>query len=67
VKYLTDLIDHPTTLVPKARAQMVLAGVYRKTKPAEAAKLYEQIKKDFADTPLAEEADRRLAEIGPVS
>jgi len=67
VKYLTDLIDHPTTLVPKARAQLVLADVYRKTKPAEAVKLYEQIKKDFADTPLAEEADRRLAEIGPAS
>lgn len=66
-KILTDLIDHPTTLVPKARAQMALAGVYRKSKPAEAAKIYEQVKKDFPDTPLAEEADRRLTELGPVS
>lgn len=66
-KYLTDLIDHPTALVPKARAQMALADLYRKTKPAEAAKLYEQVKKDFPDSPLAEEADRKLSEIGPAS
>jgi len=66
-KILSDLIDHPTTLVPKARTQMALAGLYRKTKPAEAAKLYEQVKKDYPDTPLAEEADRRLTELGPVS
>jgi len=66
-KYLTGLIDKPTALVPKARAQLALAELYRKSKPAEAAKLYEEIKKEFPDTPLAEEADRRLAEIGPVS
>jgi TolA-binding protein len=46
---------------------MVLAGLYRKSKPAEAAKLYEQVKKDYPDTPLSEEADRRLSEMGPVS
>jgi len=67
VKLLTDLIEHPTVLVPKARAQIVMAGLYRKTKPAEAAKLYEQVKKDYPDTPLAEEAERRLSEMGPVS
>ncbi len=66
-KFLTDLIDHPTALVPKARAQMALAALYQKSKPAEAAKIYEQVKKDFPDTPLAEEADRRLSEMGPVS
>jgi len=66
-KILADLIDHPTVLVPKARAQMVLAGLYRKSKPAEAAKLYEQVKKDYPDTPLSEEADRRLSEMGPAS
>ena len=67
VKYLTDLIDHPTVLVPKARAQMALADLYRKTKPAEAAKLYEQVKRDFPDSPLADEADRKLSEISPAS
>jgi predicted negative regulator of RcsB-dependent stress response len=66
-KLLTGLMDKPTVLVPRARAELALAELYRKSKPAEAAKLYEQIKKDFPDTPLAEEADRRLAEIGPAS
>jgi len=67
VKILTQLIDHPTAVVPKARAQMNLADIYRKSKPAEAAKLYEQVKKDYPDTPLSEEADRRLTEMGPAS
>ncbi len=66
-KYLTDLIDHPTALVPKARAQMDLADLYRKTKPGEAASLYEQVKKEFPDSPLADEADRKLSEISPAS
>jgi len=66
-KYLTDLIDHPTALVPKARAEMALAALYHKTKPAEAARLYQQIKKEFPESPLAEEADRKLSELGPSS
>ena len=67
IKTLQDLIDHPTSLVPKARAELALAAIYRKTKPAEAAKLYEQVKKDYPDSPLADEADQRLAELGPAS
>jgi predicted negative regulator of RcsB-dependent stress response len=66
-KLLNGLMDKPTALVPRARAELALADLYRKSKPAEAAKIYEQIKKEFPDTPLAEEADRRLAEIGPAS
>ncbi|HMD30262.1 MAG TPA: hypothetical protein VKG84_00035, partial [Candidatus Acidoferrales bacterium] len=66
-KILSGLMDHPTSLVPRARAELALAQLYRKTKPAEAAKIYEQIKKEFPDSPLADEADQRLAEIGPVS
>ena len=66
-KYLTDLMDHPTALVPRARSEMALAALYHKTKPAEAAKLYEQIKKEFPDSPLADEADRKLSELGPSS
>lgn len=66
-KILSGLIDKPTSLVPKPRAQLALADLYRKSKPAEAAKLYQQVKKDYPDSPLADEADRRLAEIGPVS
>ena len=66
-KLIIALMDHPTALVPKARAELALADLYRKSKPAEAAKLYEQIKKEYPDSALSEEADRRLAEIGPAS
>ncbi len=66
-KLLTGLMDKPTVLVPRARAELALAELYRKSKPAEAAKLYEQIKKEFPDSPLSDEADRQLAEIGPAS
>jgi predicted negative regulator of RcsB-dependent stress response len=64
---LQSLVDQPTTLVPRPRAELALADLYRRTKPAEAAKLYEQIKKEFPDSPLSDEADRRLAELAPVS
>jgi len=64
---LQGLVDHPTTLVPRARAELALAELYRRTKPAEAAKLYEQIKKEFPDSPLSDEADKRLAELAPAS
>jgi len=66
-KLLTGLMDKPTALVPRARAEFALAELYRKSKPAEAAKLYQQIKKEFPDSPLSDEADRQLAEIGPAS
>ena len=64
---LQGLVDHPTTLVPRARAELALAELYRRTKPAEAAKLYEQIKKEFPESPLSDEADKRLAELAPAS
>jgi len=64
---LQGLMDHPATLVPRARAELALAELYRRTKPAEAAKLYEQIKKEFPESPLSDEADKRLAELAPSS
>lgn len=66
-QFLQSLVDHPTTLVPRARAELALADLYRRTKPAEAAKLYEQIKKDFPESPLSDEAEKRLAELAPAS
>jgi predicted negative regulator of RcsB-dependent stress response len=64
---LKGLAEKPTALVPRARAEMVLAELYRKTKPGEAKKIYQQIKKEYPDTPLADEAEKRLAEISPAS
>ena len=66
-RLLELLIDKPTDLVPKPLAQMLLADQYRKSSPAEAAKLYLQVKKDHPDTVLAEEADKRLTDLDPQS
>jgi len=54
------LMQNPTTLVPKPVVILALAGQYSKTHPAEAVKLYEQVKKDYADSPAAQEAEKHL-------
>ena len=41
-----DLIDHPTTTVPKSRAQLALAEVYAGKSPTAAAAIYDQMIKD---------------------
>ena len=48
-------------------APLSLAGVLRTTKPQEAASVYEQIKKEFPDTAIAEAADRGLDVLSPKS
>lgn len=66
-RLLKILIDKPTDVVPKPLAQMTLADLLRKTSPSEAAKLYRQIKADHPETILGDEADKRLADLGPQS
>jgi TolA-binding protein len=39
---------------------LALAEHYGAKNPSEAAKLYNQIKKDYPDTPIAEQADQAL-------
>jgi TolA-binding protein len=39
---------------------LTLADFYRKTDPAQASKLYNQVKQDFPDTPAAQKADEGL-------
>ena len=55
-----QLADKPTTFVPKPLVLLTLADYYRKTDPAQASKLYNQVKQDFPDTPAAEKADEGL-------
>jgi predicted negative regulator of RcsB-dependent stress response len=52
--------DHPTSAVSKAEAQFALAELLAKTKPAEAAALYEQIQKDNAGTEAADYVSQKL-------
>jgi hypothetical protein len=55
-----QLIDKPTVFVPKVVAMLAMADHYAPSDPAQATKLYKQIKTDFPDTQAAQEADQRL-------
>lgn len=61
VNLYLQLIAKPTTLVPKAVVMLALADHYSLKNPSEAAKLYGQIKADYPDTPMAQQADQALA------
>jgi predicted negative regulator of RcsB-dependent stress response len=61
VKLYRALIAKPSVLVPKPVAMMALAQHYSQKNPSEAAKLYEQIKSEYPDSPIAEQADQALA------
>jgi tetratricopeptide (TPR) repeat protein len=65
VKLYRQLADKPTTLVPKAVVLLALADHLIKSNPQEAIKLYNQIKRDFPDSGVADEADKRLETLGP--
>ncbi len=65
IKLYRQLADKPALLVPKAVVLLALGDQLRKSNPKEAAKLYNQIKKDFPDSTVAEEADKRLELLAP--
>jgi tetratricopeptide (TPR) repeat protein len=67
IKTFRDLADHSTVLVPRPVALLELAEALRQTNPKEAASVYEQLKKDFPNTPVSEEADRGLETLAPKS
>jgi predicted negative regulator of RcsB-dependent stress response len=58
VQVYQQLADKPTVFVPKPLVLLTLAGHYSKTDPAQASKLYNEVKKDFPDA--AERADEGL-------
>jgi predicted negative regulator of RcsB-dependent stress response len=53
-----QLADKPTLFVPKPLVLLTLADHYRKSDPAEAEKLYNQVKQEFPDA--ADQADQGL-------
>jgi len=67
VKVYRQLIARPSTFVPKSIAMLQLAEYYDRTNPAEATKMYNEIKKEFPESSLAERADERLASLRPKS
>jgi predicted negative regulator of RcsB-dependent stress response len=60
IKILRTLADKPSVFIPRPTALLELAGVLRQSNPKEAASVYQQIKKEFPNTAVAEQADRGL-------
>jgi len=67
VKILRALADKPTVLVPRSLVLLELAGALRKPNPKEATTIYQQVKKEFPDTTMSEQADRGLDSLSPKS
>ena len=61
LKVYQQLLAKPTVLVSKPIVMLAMAQHYRAKNPAEAAKLYSQIKSQYPDTSLAQQADQELA------
>jgi len=59
IQLYNELIDRPGTTVPKSTAQIELAGMYESTQPAEAARIYDQIRKDSPNSVAGQIASAR--------
>jgi TolA-binding protein len=66
-KIFRDLSDHPSVFVPRPLALLELAQTLRASKPDEAVSVYQQLKKDFPNSAIADEADRALETLSPKS
>ena len=67
-KIYQDLVAHPSVFVSKPVALMAFADHYRQAKNfTEAAKLYNEIKTEFPDSNLAQQAGQQLDLITPKS
>lgn len=60
VQLYQQLADKPSLFVPKAVVLLALADHYSGSDPAQAAKIYNQVKSEFPDTQAAQQADERL-------
>ncbi len=67
VKIFRALADKPGVIVSRPLVLLELARLLRKSNPQEAAGIYQQVKKEFPDTTVADEADRGLATLSPKS
>jgi predicted negative regulator of RcsB-dependent stress response len=64
IKTLKELSTAGSVLVPKPMVLLELAGLYSQTDRKQATALYEQLKKDYPNTPVADQADRGLQLLG---
>jgi len=67
VKTYRAVAELRSVFVPRPLVLVELADFLRQSNPAEASNLYQQIKKEFPDSPVVERADRGLGMIAPKS
>jgi len=67
IKKLQALSNAGSVFVPKPVALLELAGVLSQTDPKQAVSIYEQLKKDYPNTGVADQADRGLELLAPKS
>jgi predicted negative regulator of RcsB-dependent stress response len=67
VKMLRALSTSGSALVPKPMVLLELAQIFSQTDPKQASSLYEQLKKDYPNTSIADQADRGLGLLAPKS
>jgi hypothetical protein len=60
IKLYKDLIDHPTTSVPKVTAEFQLADAYQSRQPEEAKRIYDELAKE-KDPNIAQLARQKQA------
>jgi hypothetical protein len=66
-KVFRDLADHSSVFVPRPLVLLELAETLRQSDPKQAASVYEQLKKEFPNTAVSDEADRGLETLAPKS
>ena len=65
LKIYQQLADKPAEFVPRAVVLLKMADHHSKSNPQEAAKLYNQVKSEFPDSPAAQAADQGLQLLPP--
>ena len=66
-KIYRALAEKPSVFVTRPVVLLELAGVLRQTNPKEAATVYQQVKKEYPESAISEEADRGLDTLTPKS
>ena len=66
-KIFRELAEKHSIFVPRPVALLELANVLRQNNPKEAANVYQQVKKEFPDTAISEQAERGLDLLTPKS
>jgi predicted negative regulator of RcsB-dependent stress response len=66
-KVFRDLAEHSSVFVPRPLVLLELAETLRQSNPKEATSVYEQLKKEFPNTAVSDEADRGLETLAPKS